>query len=338
MLYYKKLIGVIVKDLPNYLLKLILPAPSYLKICNRYEQCEPDLFGKGYRCNWQWTSDLHAPKYLPFLGKWLMKRALKDHPIKIIDESGQQSIDPDITFIIGHRGTTRLPHLLATLKSIASQQKCSIECIVVEQDHKQLIKGQLPDWVRYIYTPVPTPDYSYNRSWTFNVGFQIARGKVLILHDNDMLIPIDYASEILPIINKGYEVVNLKRFIFYLTEVHTQLLFENQYRLLEQAPESIVQNLEAGGSIAIGRDAFKKIGGMDESFIGWGGEDNEFWERAQTLKVWSWAYLPIVHLWHPAQPEKHKANNSTLNHYQILSGIPAQTRIEKLKNQANRLL
>ncbi len=65
-----------------------------------------------------------------------------------------------------------------------------------------------------------------------------------------------------------------------------------------------MQNAEAGGSIALSRDAFHAIGGYDESFVGWGGEDNEFWERAQTRRVWPYGYLPFVHLWHAPQPEK----------------------------------
>jgi GT2 family glycosyltransferase len=171
----------------------------------------------------------------------------------------------------------------------------------------------------------------YCRSWTFNVGEKQARGSVIVLHDNDMLVPADYSSQILTRVAQGYEVVNLKRYIFYLNESHTRSIFDEATSLLKEAPEAIVQNLEAGGSVAITRDAYERIGGMDESFIGWGGEDNEFWERAQTCKVWPYGYLPIVHLWHPAQPGKQHGDNHTLKHYQRLSGMPAQERVAILR-------
>jgi hypothetical protein len=70
---------------------------------------------------------------------------------------------------------------------------------------------------------------------------------------------------------------------------------------------------------------------MDESFIGWGGEDNEFWERAATLKVWPWADLPLIHLWHSAQPGKHDASFATAQRYLELAQIDPRERIARLR-------
>ena len=42
-----------------------------------------------------------------------------------------------------------------------------------------------------------------------------------------------------------------------------------------------------GGTIALEREAYFEIGGYDECFVGWGGEDNEFFQRCQTTKVLS---------------------------------------------------
>ncbi|MGH8106448.1 MAG: galactosyltransferase-related protein, partial [Arenimonas sp.] len=101
--------------------------------------------------------------------------------------------------------------------------------------------------------------------------------------------------------------------------------------LLKRPPESIMQNSEGGGSIAITRKAYEEIGGFDESFIGWGGEDNEFWERAKTRRLWPYAFLPIVHLWHAAQPGKAKLDNQTLSLYQKRSEVSPEIRIAKLR-------
>lgn len=329
----RALLGVLIKDMPRYLKALGEGSDGYLTLHNRTEQLEPAPDGIGYRCDWQWTSDLHAPKHLPILGLKLMRHALADHPIHRLHQPRMMHSRPDISFIIGHRGMDRLPHLLATLESIAGQEGASIECLVVEQDQQAHLPAHLPAWVRYLHTPPPTPDMPYCRSWAFNVGVREAGGSVLVLHDNDMLVPVDYAARILHHVSQGFEVVNLKRFIFYLNEAHSQNIFTGSTDITLRAPDIIVQNLEAGGSIAITREGYQRIGGMDESFVGWGGEDNEFWERAQTLKVWPYGYLSLVHLWHPAQPGKYHADTFTLKRYQMLSNIPLHTRIEQLRNK-----
>ncbi|MBI1284708.1 MAG: hypothetical protein GC183_10275 [Thiobacillus sp.] len=326
----RRLLGVLLKDLPRYLPALMNGHDRYLTLRNRAEQFETAPDGSGYRCDWQWTSDLHAPKVLPFLGRLLMQRALDDHPIRRLSQPEFNSGQPAVSFIIGHRGMARLPHLLATLESIAGQQDVGIECIVVEQDVQPLLRGHLPAWVRHIHTSLPVADMPYARSWAFNVGVKQARGRLLVLHDNDILVPADYASLNLLRVAQGYEVVNLKRFIFFMCEASTNGLFTSGAGLTGATPDSIMQNAEGGGSVAITRDAYDRIGGMDESFIGWGGEDNEFWERAQTCKVWPYGYLPLVHLWHPAQPWKHQGDNPMLKHCRALSTIPATERIAKL--------
>lgn len=331
MIHGKVLLGVMLKDLPLYLRALLGSGNAYVGVRNRSESLDPAPDRSGYRCNWQWTSDLHAPKLIPALGRWLMKRALADHPIRRATAAEwNNKAAPQVTFLIGHRGTARLPHLLATLQSVAAQEGAAVECIIIEQDTVSQLDPYLPPWVRLVHTPPPTPDMPYCRSWTFNVGAQHARGAVLVLHDNDMLVPADYASTILHRVQQGYDVVNLKRFIFYLTQAHTQAVFDGKAELLDAAPEVIVQNLEGGGSVAITRACYHQIGGMDESFIGWGGEDNEFWERAQSLRVWPWANLPLVHLWHPAQLGKQDAQYHTALHYRALTQVPPTERIRRL--------
>ncbi len=323
----RALIGVLLKDLPRYLPALAGSGAGYLALCNRTERLERAPDGSGYRCDWQWTSDLHAPKVLPVLGRWLMKCALADHPIRCLPQPEKLSDNPEASFIIGHRGMERLPHLMAALESIAGQMDAAFECIVVEQETESQLAGKLPAWVRHIHTPPPVPGMPYCRSWAFNVGARHARGRMLILHDNDILVPADYASRHLARVSQAYEVINLKRFIFFLGAATTSAIFENRTLLDNLMPDSIMQNAEGGGSIAITRTAFERIGGMDESFIGWGGEDNEFWERAQTCKVWPYGYLPLVHLWHPSQPGKYQGENPTLRHYRELSSIPAAARV-----------
>jgi hypothetical protein len=328
--WLRNTLAVWVKDWRRYRRALDSAGAGYLALCNRYErlECAPD--GIGYRCDWRWTSELHAPHYLPSLGRRLLARALADYPVGNRPQDRDRG-EPEICFLIGHRGMERRPLLLATLRSIEAQVGARIECIVVEQDATPRLAGSLPEWVRHVHTPPTDPALPYSRSWAFNAGARHARAPVLVLHDNDMLVPRDYATQALKRVREGWEVLNLKRFVFYLSQRHTQAVLSQQASLTASAPESIVQNLEGGGSMVITREAFDAIGGFDEGFVGWGGEDVEFWERAQTRRVWPYAHLPIVHLWHAAQPGKHAADNAALARYRERALIPVQERITGLR-------
>ena len=328
----RQLLGVLLKDLPLYLPALARGGDAHLAIRNRSERLEPAADASGFRCDWQWTSDLHAPKVIPALGRRLMQRALAAHPIATsLIPKPAVGTSPQISFLIGHRGTARLPHLLATLATIAAQEGAVVECIVVEQDTQPQLRGLLPGWVTLVHAPPPAPQMPYCRSWAFNVAARHAHAQVLVMHDNDMLVSNDYAAQILRRVSQGYEAANLKRFVFYLSLSHTQAFFDGSCGLLDAAPEVIVQNLEAGGSVAITRAAFEALGGMDESFVGWGGEDNEFWERALTLRAWRYNYLPMVHLHHPAQAGKGAPGNPTAAHYRRLAAITVDARIAQLR-------
>ena len=324
-------LGVLLRELPRYTWALSGADDRYLALCNRRERLQAAPSGPDYRCDWHWTSDLHAPKYFPSLGRRLTARALADHPIRREAMPASPGEPPAVSFVIGHRGESRLPHLLATLESIAGQQGVAVECIVVEQDIEPRVASRLPTWVRHVHAPPPSADMPYCRSWAFNVGARRARSPLLVLHDNDILIPCDYAANIVEHVRQGHEVVNLKRFIFFLDEAHSVDFFSGVAGIAERPPLAIMQNAEGGGSIAITREGFERIGGMDESFVGWGGEDNEFWERAGTLKVWPFGYLPLVHLWHAAQSGKYQADNRTLARHRELAAIPASQRIAALR-------
>jgi hypothetical protein len=326
-------LGVWLKDRWRYERCLRSRSNRYLTLANRYEKVSPSADGSGFVCNWQHTSRLHAPGVQPSLGLRLLRRCLAAAPIerRARPDHSLPSVAPQISVLIGHRGLERLPLLLATLETIAAQREVRLECLVIEQDEQSLIRSVLPDWVRHIHAPLSSPDAPYNRSHTFNVGAREARGEVLLLHDNDMLLPSGYGRRLLDRVEQGYEVINPKRYIFYLNPMHSAAVLKDGVAFDAAPTEAIVQNLEAGGSMAIRRDTYHEIGGMDEGFVGWGGEDNEFWDRCLTRPTWIWGYEPIVHLWHRSQPLKEDRDNPNLTRAREVMAQPAQQRIANLR-------
>ena len=323
-------LGALGIDLPRFEWLL---RKNWLLIRNRSESLELSPDGIGARCCWRWTSDLHVAKVFPGTGRRLLQRVLADWPIVFANASETPAAAPQVTFVIGHRGNSRLPHLIATLRAIAAQRGVACECVVVEQSDEPEAGPNLPPWVRYVHTRPSERAMPYNRAWALNTGARLARGKLLVFHDNDMLVPQEYASELWKRYQAGYEVVNLKRFVFYLDPKQTTRFFETVVLDSRAGSETIVQNLEAGGSVAVCRTAFFSLGGFDEAFVGWGGEDNEFWERALTRKAWPFGYLPIVHLWHAAQPRKSDPGNPTLLRYAARAAMAPERRIEDLRSR-----
>ncbi len=305
--------GALVYDWPRFLRHI---GGNWTRIRNRDETLALDE--RGARCDWLYTSELHVAKVYPVAGRLLMRRAFRDWPIALRNEPLSVSETPDVSFIIGHRGLARLPNLLATLKSIAGQQGVPIECIVIEQSAEPEVEHALPPWVRYLHTPVAA-DFDYCRSATFNVAARIARGAVLIAHDNDMLVPERYAAEIQARVREGAQFVDPKRFVFYLDE-HERLI-------------QVMANLK-GGSIAATKEAYFSIGGFDEDFVGWGGEDLEFWERAREYgRVYEYGWLPLLHRWHAPQPGKLQQETAPAQvRYREVRAIPAAERIARLRS------
>lgn len=318
-------LGALVHDWPQFIRHI---GGDWTLLRNRNDVISSD--GRGVRCEWVFTSDLHIARVHPMAaGRALMRRAFAQWPVLLRDQPASPSNQAEVSFLIGHRGKARLPNLLATLRSIAGQSDVPVECIVVEQSERPEIAEALPSWVRYLHTPV-APGYDYCRSATFNAAAEIARGEVLIIHDNDMLVPGAYATEALARAKEGWEFIDLKRFIFYLSEEDSRAIFEGA------APgpavvSVIVQNLK-GGSVAATREAYRAIGGFDDGFVGWGGEDLEFWERARARgRVYEFGYLPIQHLWHAPQAGKLDHGRApAMQRYDELSRIPPGERITRL--------
>ena len=338
--------GTFIYDWPVFVNTILIRSNeggNWLYFRNRNDKLILNPDGIGVRCDWQYTRQMHLCNVFPATGTFLMRRALRDYPIHLGEDyfaasfsAGKLGENVHVSFLIGHRGLERLPHLLMTLASIRAQKGARVECIVVEQDVAPKIRDSLPDSIVYRFTPIESNDAPFNRSWAFNVAARKARGRLLVCHDNDMLVPACYAAHLLKMADKGYEVMQLKRFIFYLDEVSTQSVFEARRLNWDLSVETVIENLEGGGSVGIHRSTYRDIGGFDEGFVGWGGEDLEFWDRCLTRKTYRYAFLPIVHLWHPPQPGKRAVKGlgkKTYEYTQLRRGTPVERRIKELKTK-----
>ena len=201
-----------------------------------------------------------------------------------------------------------------------------MEVVVVEQSDQREFEHALPAEVRYVHTPLPHPDTPFNRSWALNVGVRAARGGCVILHDGDMLVPSAFAASVRDTLRRGFDALRLARFLFYLNELESHAVQDDRRLDGVRAVDWIWQNNRT--PIALTRQAYLEIGGHDEAFHGWGGEDNEFLERVKTLRLAQGSFLPIVHLWHCAAPNRSGDRNIGLLEQRL--AIPTRDRITEL--------
>ncbi len=326
------LLSVLLTELPDYLYKLKQPTNDWLYITNRKQKHIPAPLGSGVCFLSDYTSQLRAPNLVPALSNRLFKKAIENFEFGL-SSNRLRCEKPKVSFIIGHKGEDKIAHLLLVIQSIAAQSFDLIECIVVEQSKYVQAREQLPEWVDYYHLETQESDL-YNRSLSFNYGAQRAKGEYLILHDNDLLIPVCYTRSHVKLFEAGFDVANLKRFIFGLSEKDTENTFSTNEINAHCTPDYVLQNAKGGGSLAIAKSAYEAIGGFDERFCGWGGEDNEFWQRAQVLKIYPFADLPLIHLWHAPQQDKRKGQRGGGQYTEALldelSQIPIYNRIKSL--------
>ncbi|MGA7879106.1 MAG: glycosyltransferase family A protein [Desulfoferrobacter sp.] len=275
---------------------------------------------------------LGVSSMFPGLASLMMKRCLQDWPILFEACPLHNENSTKVSFVIPYRGRERLPLLMSVLKSLAAQEGETIECIVVEQSCRPEIKEELPRWIRYIHTPIGRPDMPFNRSWALNVGAAQAEGEILVLLDGDTCVPKCYARELRTIHSQGFKVMRLTRFCFMLDKQSSEMLckcldFSRKYKVSGM----MIQNM--GRTLAVDREVYFELGGHDESFIGWGGEDDEFAQRCNLVRQYPYCYLPMVHLYHPVNENTDAHQRCNAKRLEALQKIPPELRVALLKRK-----
>ena len=159
----------------------------------------------------------------------------------------------------------------------------SSETIIVEQDtHSKLSNLKLN--CRHIFTKSDMP---FNRSWGFNVGAKYANSNVIILTDCDLIMNPDKLIEAVKQI-QNYDVVSPYSSVVDLTRQET-IMDLNKIVNIDRIGrgENDHQKINICGGMTIFRkDAYERIGGYHEDFIGWGGEDDFQAIKVKNLLEW----------------------------------------------------
>lgn len=292
--------------------------------------------GLGVKVDPPTGSTLRVVEDFPSLGKMLFKRAFNEWPIEFSKSHQVGETRPQISFVIPHRGIARFNLLEEVIRSIHGQEGVAVECIVVEQSNEPEIE-RISSSARYLHLPHPQGNSDWRKCWAYNVGVNAARAEIVVCHDGDIVVPRKYAAEILRNFSDStVQVQFLQRFLFYLTESTTSRLISTGILPRSPSLEKVSQNWR-GGTLAIRRDAYRLLGGFDERFVNWTGEDREFYDRCLSLNGIFEGYLPFIHLWHPPQPTKFSSDRKlNMDFTDQVMKEDRHLRIEKCRDQLER--
>jgi hypothetical protein len=278
------------------------------------------------------VDDLLAVKRWRWFSHELLTAALREH--LLVCRVGEFALEePLLTFVIPYMefNESRRRGLELCVQSIAGEFVGKARILIVEQGLAttvEWLKHQFPNgFVEIVLLKRDTG--VFERAATLNAGVRQSQTHWVVLHDGDILVPQGWCDFVKQFIQMDYAVVWPALMTLYLDATETA-------RLPKDSPAqamSCCRELESI-SILIRKESYLQIGGMDEGFVGWGGEDNEFYERAVSLRVYPQRPLFAVHSWHPLADKNSSQSQANRERMLQLRGEPVRMRIERLTHSS----
>jgi len=193
-----------------------------------------------------------------------------------------------------------------------------IEVLLIEQDGTPKISvDSLPPNCSYCFVSNEGP---FNKAWGLNVGFKRSSGVVLGFGDADLLLDRAALMSFYERCRSEFQAVKPYDELVDLTREESLSVLEGNCKISVNRPlglpnrESIGEYVSfCGGLFLMQRDLYEQLGGFDERFVGWGGEDD-----AMTVKLHRFVQRRGVaqnqvayHLWH----ERNVASRYLHPHY-----------------------
>jgi len=221
---------------------------------------------------------------------------------------------PAISVVIPVRDIGRSDCVNMVIRNIKAQRYPEIEIIVVEQDQERRFNGKEGEPFRYMFVANQRPNQDFNKSKAFNAAVSATSYENVILHDADIIVPVDYVARIVDVLIR-FDSCHIGSKVLYLDRQSTLHMCQIGNLSRGYNCERAVGYFE-GGSIAFKKEFYYKVGGFNEAFEGYGVEDCDFFERLKdNTRFFNTRSVDMFHLWHSRTPgwnDRHARNKDLL--------------------------
>lgn len=227
------------------------------------------------------------------------------------------------SYVICHRASdySRARNLDAVIKYLRKNYKDQIEIIIVEQSR---LKSKIDNVNIHIHIE---DDGLFNRSLTLNKGVEASNNEIVFVADNDVIIPTTGLNEAISLFGE-YQVVRPNSRMLDLSEEETNHFIRNiEFNTYNNTCERQSMNI-ASACLGFIRSTYLKIGGFDERFIGWGGEDDMMAIKVNTLTKNIILENTAIHLNH-----NRGVNNGTHIHEHYQENVRILEEIRRLNSE-----
>ncbi|WP_369214092.1 galactosyltransferase-related protein [Streptomyces flavofungini] len=188
---------------------------------------------------------------------------------------------PQVHIVIPFRDReqgSRTRNLLACLAALARQEGGPGHRVtIVETDDRPRGRALLePLADRYVFAH---KDGLFNKSWAVNVGFVSGQGDLpyVCVLDTDILVDRHFTARGVQRLRSGPFATHLPfTWPLYLDEPSTRRAIEHEEG---DVPDAVLRGMllrePPGGCVWTSAEVFGGVGGFDERFEGWGGEDDD---------------------------------------------------------------
>ena len=156
---------------------------------------------------------------------------------------------------------------------------------------------------RFLHINTTIDSDLFNKTTLINNAVKASVGDVLVMVDNDCILPSSAIYNAIHLIhNHGYSVVMPFSYINYLTETQTrQYIREGTFTQYNCGDIMPIKKYTGGVNVFM-RSSFDAVGGFDDEIIGWGSEDDAFLCKMKRIVgelYWFTTSTTLLHLWHP---------------------------------------